>query len=123
MMKTPRVRWLWMLVLLALAPLYIAGCGSFFSPNWQEYARPNRPTGLSVVPQGTFLYSSTVVLSKDSGGSVVVRSSGLQALSPSSFLLQRSFSRQNDSGAGIDASVLPYLYPSCDVPIYLLRGE
>lgn len=123
MTKTPMTRWPWSLVLLALAPLSLAGCGSFFGPNWPVDDRPNRPTGLSVMPQGTFLYSSRVILSEDASGSVVLRSPGNQALSPASFPLQRSLFRQNGSGVEIDDSVLPYLLPSCDVPIYLLRSE
>jgi hypothetical protein len=112
-----------MLVLLALAATLLAGCGSFFSPTWPEDGRLSRAPAFSVIPQGTFLYSSPVTLSRDPGGSIVLRSPGLQALSPSSFLLQRSLFRQDGSRTGIDDSVLPYLFPSCDVPIYLLRGE
>jgi hypothetical protein len=123
MMKTPMVRWSWVLVLLALASLYLVGCGSFFNPNWREPDRPNQPTGLSVIPQGTFLYSAPVTLSKDPGGSIVVQSRGTHTFSPSLFQLQRSLFRQDGSRTGIDDSVLPYLFPSCDVPIYLLPTE
>ena len=95
---------------LALSPIRASDAGLVVSSSNDRVggsASPNAPsTVLTAMPAGVFFSSSTLHLSKNGDGSISVLSDGRSS----------SLLRGLDP-ALVNPAVLPFLFPSCDVPV------
>ena len=95
---------------LASAPLWVSYAGPVAIDSGDRSAVPvsfNEPsTVLTAMPAGAFFGSSTLHLSQNGDGSISVLSNGR----PDSLL-------RGLDPALVNPAVLPFLFPSCDVPV------
>lgn len=90
----------------ARSPVRTSDAGPVVIDSGQRFGVKESSAVLTAMPVGVFLGSSTLRLSQNGDGSIAVRSAGrslslLRGLDP----------------ALVNSAVLPFLFPSCDVPV------